>query len=132
MTILGSCVAVGLWDELASVGGMIHFALPQAPKNGSREPYRYGDSGIAATLDRLHKLGARREGVRAKVFGGAGVLQAADQHRGRLGVQNVEIALRGLLEQHIPIVSVETGGRQGRKVLFHTHDGSAWIKQVHS
>ena len=29
VTILGSCVAVCLWDEIAGVGGMNHFLLPE-------------------------------------------------------------------------------------------------------
>lgn len=130
MTILGSCVAVCLWDESTLVGGMIHFALPYAPQNNNTDPLRYGDSGIAATLKRVQELGAKQGGLRAKVFGGAGVLRGSDGNAGRLGVQNVEVAFRGLLEVGIPIVSVETGGERGRKVLFHTHDGSAWVKQV--
>lgn len=130
VTILGSCVAVGLWDPTTSVGGMIHFVLPRAPGLGARDPARYGDSGIALMIERIRALGANPSGLRAKVFGGAGVLRGNEPDGGRLGVENVEIALRSLLDERIPIVAVETGGDRGRKIHFHTGDGSAWVKQV--
>lgn len=130
MTILGSCVAVCLWDESTSVGGMIHFALPNAPQGDQSDPLRYGDSGLVSMMERIQAQGGRCERLRAKVFGGAGVLRGTSESSGRLGTLNVEIAFRGLIEAKIPIVSVETGGERGRKVLFHTHDGSAWVKQV--
>lgn len=130
VTILGSCVAVCLWDESTSAGGMIHFALPYAPQNNNADPFRYGDSGMSAVLEKVQGMGATRQGLRAKVFGGAGLLLGSEANAGRLGIQNVEVAFRGLLKAGIPIVSAETGGERGRKVLFHTHDGSAWVKQV--
>ncbi len=130
VTILGSCVAVGLWDPTTGAGGMIHFVLPRAPGVGARDPARYGDTGIALMIERIRALGASASGLRAKVFGGAGVLRGNEPDGGRLGVENVEIALRRLIEARIPIVAVETGGERGRKVQFHTGDGSAWVKQV--
>ena len=34
MTILGSCVAVCLWDSVAAAGGMCHFVLPHGAGSG--------------------------------------------------------------------------------------------------
>lgn len=130
VTILGSCVAVGMWDASVGIGGMIHFVLPRAPKNGNADRSRYGDSGIPLMVERLCALGVRPEDVRAKVFGGAGVLRGDDHNVGRLGMENVEMALRYLLDARIPIVAIETGGERGRKVQFDTRDGCAWVKQV--
>jgi len=130
VTILGSCVAVGLWDPSTSTGGMIHFVLPRAPRNGGADRSRYGDSGIALMVERLCALGANPGDLRAKVFGGAGVLRGDDRNVGRLGMENVDMALRCLMEARIPIVAVETGGERGRKVQFDTGDGCAWVKQV--
>lgn len=130
VTILGSCVAVGLWDPAVSAGGMIHFVLPRAPKGGSADRSRYGDTGLAWMVERLRAVGASSASLRAKVFGGAGVLRGDDRNAGRLGMENVEVALRALLDARIAIVAIETGGERGRKVQFDTQDGSAWVKQV--
>ena len=111
MTILGSCVAVCLWDELDSVGGMVHFALPRAPHGKNNQPFRYGNTGIAAMIERLEILGARRENLRAKVFGGAAVLRTSSVPGGHLGIKNVEAALRALLEIGIPIVAIAYGAK---------------------
>ena len=44
VTVLGSCVAVCLWDRIRRVGGMNHFVLPNDPR-GERNA-RYGDFAI--------------------------------------------------------------------------------------
>src|SRR3954463_6081120 len=41
MTVLGSCVAVCLWDRVRGAGGMNHFVLPN-DRNGEKST-RYGD-----------------------------------------------------------------------------------------
>ena len=130
LTILGSCVAVCLWDEFASVGAMLHFALPRAPRHNCLEPFRFGDTGILAALESVERLGGVRARLRAKLFGGSGVMRRSDGDLGRLGVQNVDVAIRTLISVEVPLVVIETGGERGRKVLFHPDTGAAWVKQV--
>ncbi|HSN13225.1 MAG TPA: chemotaxis protein CheD, partial [Anaeromyxobacteraceae bacterium] len=45
-----------------------------------------------------------------------------------LGHQNVELALRWLETERIPIVDGDTGGRRGRRVVFQVDEGSAWVR----
>ncbi|MFL5347821.1 MAG: GAF domain-containing protein [Hyalangium sp.] len=129
-TILGSCVSVCLWDEQQQVGGMNHFLLPSAP-HGQPASNRHGDVAIPMLLRELERLGGQRQHMRAKIFGG-GLMIGPPQPGARpsLGQRNAELA-RGLLaELGIPIVAEDLGGRSGRKLRFHTHDGSAWTKTL--
>lgn len=71
-TILGSCVAVCLWDRQQGVGGMNHFLLPRC--GSSPATLRYGDVAVARLLAAMERLGCQSADVRAKVFGGAAVL----------------------------------------------------------
>ena len=48
-TILGSCVAVCLWDPQARVGGVNHFLLP----SGRPASPRFGDAAMAELIDLL-------------------------------------------------------------------------------
>jgi chemotaxis protein CheD len=125
-TILGSCVAVCLWDPEGRVGGMNHFLLPEG---GPPSP-RFGESAVPLLIERLVDLGARRSRLRAKVFGGACVLEAFRAGANTLGVRNVEIARERLLSAAIPIVGEDVGGDLGRKVVFEVRTGCAWIRAI--
>src|SRR5437868_9542154 len=56
-TALGTCVSVCLYSEVANVGGMVHFALPdQGFAEGShRGDLHFGDLAIKELVDRLFK-----------------------------------------------------------------------------
>ena len=126
VTVLGSCVAVCLWDREAGVGGMNHFLLPH-PTLRERSP-RFGAFAMPHLLEQVLGLGARRERLEAKVFGGACVIEA---FRGRnLGSENAELALKALEEARIPVVERDVGGRHGRKLVFHTDVGAAWVRRL--
>jgi chemotaxis protein CheD len=127
-TILGSCVAVCLYDPYIKVGGMNHFLLPFDSGEGQAE--RFGNRAVDLLIDRLLALGSARERLRAKLFGGACVLDAFRDRQNHLGTQNVQVAREILTAAEIPIVSADVEGRRGRKLIFHTDDGSAWIKSL--
>jgi len=128
-TILGSCVAVCLIDTQRQVAGINHYLLPHAPAS-SELTSRYGDVAIDVLVLRLLALGARREGLIAKLFGGANVLRAFADERRHIGAANVELA-RTMLDRHgIRIVAEHVGGTRGRKVVFSVPDGAAFIKSI--
>jgi len=126
-TILGSCVAVCVWDEETGIGGMNHFLLPNFAGRGASSA-RFGNVAIEMLLNRLSDAGARRYSMRAKLFGGANVLEALRGVGGSLGRQNVEVARRILLEAQVPVVAEDVEGDRGRKVIFRTNDGTAMVR----
>ena len=128
-TILGSCVSVCLWDPDAQVGGLNHFLLPHWAAGGGTS-WRYGNAAIDGLIEALVASGARASNLSAKVFGGARVLAAfvGTADGGHLGSRNVEVAHQTLKRHAIPVVAAATGGERGRKLIFHTDDGSAWVK----
>jgi CheD chemotactic sensory transduction len=74
-TLLGSCVAACLRDPGLAIGGMNHFLVPG--RDGDledglpREAERYGVHLMELLVNGLLRLGARRERLEAKLFGGA-------------------------------------------------------------
>ena len=58
-TVLGSCVAVCLWDPTAKVGGMNHFLLPAAPGQGDAKMLRYGAHAMEVLINEVLKLGSK-------------------------------------------------------------------------
>jgi chemotaxis protein CheD len=128
-TILGSCVSVCLWDPASGAGGINHFLLPQCVENGISSP-RFGNVAIHRLLEKLESLGSARHRLKAKVFGGASVIDAFQSANGTLGMKNVDLARTLLQETGIPIVAEDVGGTQGRKLVFQTGDGTAWVRRI--
>lgn len=128
-TILGSCVAVCLWDPIGKIGGMNHFLLPYWTEEGHSSP-RFGSDAIQLLIEALLELGAQRRGIQAKVFGGACVLGAFQHDEDHLGARNVRVALRVLDEERIPILQQDAGGRNGRKLVFQTDNGAVRLKTL--
>lgn len=126
-TILGSCVSVCLWDEERGIGGLTHYLLPR-PGTVRGEAARFGTTAIGQLVDQLRQLGATQ--LSAKIFGGSSMSSALAAAGRDLGTQNAAVAHQALRELHIPIVAQDTGGSSGRKLLFHTDDGSAFVKYL--
>ena len=72
VTILGSCVAVCLWDATARVGGVNHYLLPFHVER-EKSP-RFGSIAIPRLLEEVVAAGADPNRLQAKVFGGASVI----------------------------------------------------------
>ena len=126
-TILGSCVAVCIWDGTLGIGGINHFLLPMGARTATMG-LRYGNVAIEKLLERLASTGTQPVNLRAKVFGGACVLDAMRGKENHLGGKNVDIARKALAEAGIPVVASDVGGNRGRKLIFFPHDGSALVK----
>ena len=128
-TIVGSSVAVCLWDGDLHVGGINHYLLPHLP-SGAAPSGRFGDSAFAILLDALIELGCKPQLLKARVIGGACTIQAFLGRRDHLGRQNTEVAIKQLRDNSIPSVEWVTSGESGRKLVFCTSDGSAVIESI--
>ncbi len=120
-TVLGSCVAVCLYDPLLKFGVINHYVLPQW--NGSDiATMKYGNLSIIRILGELLYHGSKYENIVAKVFGGAEGLTGMPTNF-HIGRRNVLIAKEILNEFRIPILVSDVGGNQGKKVTFNTYTG---------
>lgn len=128
-TVLGSCVSVCLWDPALGAGGLNHFLLPHQGTPGEPSP-RYGDVAVEQLLEALDKLGCRRRQLRAKLFGGASVVDGSRSGGESLGMRNVAMARELLAATGISVVAEDVGGTQGRKLVFHTDTGAAWVRRI--
>lgn len=125
-TILGSCIAVCLWDSRRKVGGMNHFLLPRGHGGGGG---RYGDVAIERLVHALGGLGCRPADLEAKLFGGAAVLRPADA-AATVGEANLKMALDCLRGKGIRVVARRTGGERGLLVRFDTATGEALVRPI--
>ena len=128
-TILGSCVAVCLYDATRMAGGMNHFLLPLS-RGAEAESLRFADHATLFLLERMMAMGCRLDNLTAKIFGGSALFQSKGQYRDSLGAKNVAAAAQLLGNAGIPIIARETGGDFGRKVIFDTQEGVAWARRI--
>jgi chemotaxis protein CheD len=127
-TILGSCVAVCLYDPVKKIGGINHFMLPFWNGTGLASP-KYGNIAIQKLLDKMLALGSEKKNIQAKVFGGGEVVETKS-NLFRIGERNIEIALKMLQEQKIHITAKSVGGTLGRKIRFNTETGVVLMKLI--
>jgi chemotaxis protein CheD len=128
-TVLGSCVAVCFIDVVHGIGGANHFMLPLHVSGAIASP-RFGNVAIEALIARMIALGSRKRDLQAKVFGGASPNHDERNGNESLGWQNVRVARRVLAAERIPIAAEDVGGHCGRRLLFSTNDGCAWVRRL--
>lgn len=127
-TILGSCIAVCLWDHALRLGGMNHYLLPLWNGEGLQTP-KFGNVSIPALINRMLSLGCARGNLSAKVFGGSNVLETSSSFL-RVGERNIHLAETALKEAKITVACQDVGGTQGRKILFRTSSGEVFVKKL--
>ncbi|MBF0110172.1 MAG: chemotaxis protein CheD [Magnetococcales bacterium] len=127
-TVLGSCIAVCLWDRTLKKGGMNHYKLPLWNGDGLPSP-KFGNIAIEKLIENLLEIGCQQRNLIAKVFGGAAVIQSSSGLL-NVGERNIEVARDYLAQARIPIAASDIGGTQSRKVIFNTVDGSILMKKA--
>jgi chemotaxis protein CheD len=132
-TILGSCVAVGVFDEEARMGGLNHFMLPGdgGKVDLMRSPNaKYGMYAMELLINDLMKLGARRKALKAKVFGGGSVLRFSGSVGSAIPGNNIEFAFEYLRKEGIPVLASDVGGKEPRKIFFFARTGKVLLKRI--
>ncbi len=135
VTTLGSCVSACIRDSSNGIGGMNHFMLPEGgdPHNPLSSSARYGGYAMEMLLNQLIKLGANRNRMEAKVFGGGAVLRGFTTVN--VGELNSEFVMEYLKRERIRVVAQDLRDQYPRKVYFFPATGRVMVKklkQVHN
>jgi chemotaxis protein CheD len=129
VTVLGSCVAACIRDRMRGLGGMNHFMLPNGREQEHLSPSaRYGAYAMEVLINHLLKLGARREHLEAKIFGGGRVL--APLAGSEVGDRNVRFVRDYLARERIPVVAEDLLDVYPRKVYFFPVSGRVLLKKM--
>ncbi|CUH82419.1 chemotaxis protein CheD [Tropicibacter naphthalenivorans] len=117
-TVLGSCIAVCLYDTQRKIGGMNHFLLPSRDGQDG-ENVRYGAYAMELLINGLLKKGAMRNRLEAKVFGGASMMGNLRD----IGASNAKFAHKFLSDEGIPCAAESVGGTSARRIRFWPTSG---------
>ncbi|MCQ2610771.1 MAG: chemotaxis protein CheD [Treponema sp.] len=142
-TILGSCVAVVLYDPGNQISGMNHYMLAKdnskvkgenksADKNSSASSpiTRFGEYAMEYLVNEMQKKGAVKANLQAKIFGGANVFNFPDDSPHQVGNENINFALDWLLKEGIPVVAKDVGGVDSRKIVLDPVTSKVWLKRI--
>ncbi|QOY53360.1 chemotaxis protein CheD [Candidatus Sulfurimonas baltica] len=129
-TILGSCIAVCLYDSVNCVGGMNHYLVPLWNENGLQSP-KYGNISIPRLIESMVNIGCEIKNMEAKIFGGANVIDVSSVEM-MIGRKNILIAKEILREYGIPITAQDVGGEKGRRIMMRSDTGKVFLKYTKS
>jgi len=125
-SVLGSAVAVALWDEKSGMGGLVHYRFPIAVRKNEATA-QYGDAAILH-LSKMFKLeGSAKADMKAKIFGGAA---NEDGECKKVADNNIATARRMLERLKIKVISEDVGGDMGRKIVYNSSSNEAIIYKV--
>ena len=126
---LGSCIAVVIFDPVASVGGMLHYMLPEStldPVKARMNPCMFADTGITHLFKSSYQMGARKENIVVKAVGGAQTLDPNGIFN--IGKRNC-LAMRKIFWRNNVAVSAEhVGGEINRTVRLLMDTGRVILK----
>jgi chemotaxis protein CheD len=136
-TVLGSCISVTLFNQRLKIGAICHNLLPICKdkhlcSDNCPEAFRYVECTIGRMLKEFSSLGIAEREIEVKLFGGAAMfnLDRIANSAKNVGRQNIETALKILDEYSIKLAASDTGGSQGRKIIFYTHTGEVCLKRL--
>ena len=128
-TLLGSCVAVCLYDPKLGLAGMNHFLLPSRAKSADDDDdvILAGDYSMEVLLNTMLNKGAAKHRIVAKAFGGGTIVTSIVM---AIGQRNAEFAKDWLAREGIPLVAQDFGGAWSRKVIFTPEGGDAFCRRL--
>jgi chemotaxis protein CheD len=126
---LGSCLGVTIYDPVRRVGGLLHLMLPDSsidPVKAQQAPGAFVDTGVPLLFRSAYELGAKKQRIVLKVFGGAQLMD--DEKLFNIGRRNYE-ALVELLDRNRVVIRVQCiGGQTSRTVRLDLASGAVTIK----
>lgn len=139
VTILGSCVAVTVYSPDTGLSGIFHALLPEhsIKKNVlaglppvSPDP-EYVDFAFYYLKQRFSESGISLSRTKLMLFGGSDVLRSANTGKSvTVGKQNIIMAKKLLEREKVSLSCEDTGGVNGRKIVFLPGEGKAYIQYL--
>ena len=133
-TVLGSCISACVRDPARNIGGMNHFMLPAdspGPRNRWLDPAvglatRYGSYAMESLVNDLMKLGAARQRLEFKLFGGGRVLTSMTD----VGARNIDFIHRFIEIEGYKIAAQDMGGTLPRKIIYFPAAGRVKVRRL--
>ena len=129
-TILGSCIAICLYDRRLKMGGLAHIMLPSANVPNA-VPEKYADTALPLLVNMMKDAGSDIKELRAKITGGAKMFDLpSDSAITSIGKNNAAKVEQLLAEMGIELLSKDVGGNYSRIIHFYLTNGEVRVKSA--
>ena len=129
-TVLGSCISVCVRDPMNKIGGMNHFMVPgsnsELASKNAEALLRLGMYSVPFLLQQLFSMGAEKQNLEIKVFGGGAIISSA----GDIGNANIDFIRRFFYSNHLNIHRKDLGGELPRKISYFPQTGQVQLKRL--
>ncbi|MDH5518506.1 MAG: chemotaxis protein CheD [Gammaproteobacteria bacterium] len=128
-TLLGSCVAITMWDSNSKVGGMCHYKLPHRPGGTQIQPQAqldgsYGEEAIQMFMESLSDFGLTPEQMAVGVYGAGDMFgEVVPTDEKSIGKQNLRLAYQLLAKHGFKISHEALGGSVSRRITLDLFEG---------
>jgi chemotaxis protein CheD len=127
-TILGSCVAVILYDKINRIGGLAHVYLPsgkeyETNRESTITSHKFADILLPLMVEAILKENGNKRFFSAYLVGGASLFNTKPSSFMDIGKKNLDAVRRILNDMRINFLELEIGGNNGRKVHFYLKNG---------
>lgn len=123
-TVLGSCVAVCLWDSVNKFGGICHYILTKS--DNKERSGKYGEIAIPHLIQLMLELGSKKANLKAHIVGGGDNKNFSST----VGTENAALAEKLLKKYQIDVLTQDVRGQFGRKVIFNSGSGEILIYKI--
>lgn len=125
-TVVGSCVAIMLYDKKHAIGGMVHVMLGYA-RNQRDNPAKYADTGVPYLMRNMAQQGAATHRlIAAKISGASEMFDVLNQENS-VSRNNVRDVQEVLAKRNIKIIATDCGGTTGRRISFDIQTGQVTV-----
>ncbi len=114
--VLGSCIALTLFDHERGKCTLAHIVLGVAGPDYDGPPGKFATTAVPAMIKMLLKEGVPRHKLQAKLAGGSNMFKKSGPIQ--VGQKNYEIVKQLLANENIPVISEHVGGNKGRKIVM--------------
>lgn len=126
---LGSCIGVCLYDPATSIGGMLHYQLPNSTMDAERakeKPLMFADTGMEILIDNMSAMGAKKKRMQVKIAGGAAM--EAGPGGFDIGKRNYLAIKKILWKNGMFIDGEDVGGTSPRNMYMNIANGAVTIR----
>lgn len=130
---LGSCIGVLLYDDKKKVAALAHILLPDTKNEMKKKekPGKYVSSALDLMLSNMLERGCRRDGIIAKIAGGAHMFKfSSPKEKITIGKKNIAAVRQQLRKLNIELVAEDVGGGHGRSMMVDPSTGTVRIRSI--
>ncbi len=124
-TVVGTCIAVLLWDKEKRIGGLAHYRMAKSRDGFSA--YKGGEELLEEMFENMSILGSKSKNIDAVIIGGLASERLLAQ---KIVEENIDAAKNFLKSKNINLRTMKTGSDYPLRIRFYMKDGKITVQKI--